>query len=502
MADKNEKNRIQNALKPFLKRLKLETHLKSVSVGICIGAFSGLLTVALSYILPYKIYFSYSIYTAIIIFLFSYIIAYILFKPELKHAALRVDQTGLHEKAQTMLQFSDEDNEFIRLQREDAISTLNSTPPKRMALRIPMRLAIVAVALLVAFSTCGFLPNSHREEIIKKEEQIKEQEEHIEKLIEKLEEEIEETPLTPELKEKAENILEELKEKLEKETNTGKKLASVNEAIEKFKELAKESKKDGLGDVSDSLKENESTKELGEAIESGDEEKLSEAIENIKEELENLEGNELKEKLEDLSSSIGKAGEKTTGELKDALSELSDALKDAAATGDLSGINDMLQNAKGAIEGNGSMENIEQLLEDIKNATSGEGKGQGEGQDEGQGEGKGEGQGEGQGEGSGEGKGQGSGAGKGSGKETDLDVSIYDPSLIGGDGDDVYVPGRIDYDGKVEKIELGESDIVEGSVPYGEVYNQYTDKAQQAMDRESVPDDIRSVIEKYFSSLE
>ena len=31
---------------------------------------------------------------------------------------------------------------------------------------------------------------------------------------------------------------------------------------------------------------------------------------------------------------------------------------------------------------------------------------------------------------------------KGEGKETKEDVSIYDPSLIGGDGKDEYVPGK------------------------------------------------------------
>ncbi len=48
---------------------------------------------------------------------------------------------------------------------------------------------------------------------------------------------------------------------------------------------------------------------------------------------------------------------------------------------------------------------------------------------------------------------------------------------------------------------MGKKDVVEGTVPYKEVFDEYAGRAGTAMERDNVPDTIRSAVEKYFSSL-
>lgn len=511
------KKQINNALKPYFKRLTKESFLKALIIGMIAGAVVGLVILALSHVLPIKIFFWHALVGFLISSAAAIIIAYNLLKPNVHKVAARVDGLGLNEKVQTMLELQDEEGTFARVQREDAINTLTTLPPRLLKLGFPKRLAAVCVALMVAFSLIGFLPNEHRQELLEKEKQLLEELEKVEDLLEKLEEEIEEADLSPELKEEVMEIVEELKEKLKSEKSTSKKLSAINEAKEKFEELLKKTKELELEDISDSLKENDNTKELGEAIEEGDTEKVKEELDEILEDIKDLEENELSEKLQELAESFENASENASNDLKESMKELANKLKEAAEKGeiDMSELEDMFdelgEKLEEAMTGEGTeIDNIDQLLEDLKKVQSesenpGENqdgsKGKSEGQNEGEGEGEGEGQDQDGGEGKG-GEGNGSGAGKGEGKETKEDVSIYDPSLIGGDGKDEYVPGKKDENGNVQKIELGEAELKEGTVPYDEVFQDYLNKARQAIERESVPDDIRSLIEKYFSSLE
>ncbi|NLN05208.1 MAG: hypothetical protein GX166_10400 [Clostridiaceae bacterium] len=504
------KKQINIALKPYLKRLKKESFLKALIIGLIAGAVVGIMILALSHVLPIKIFLWHALVGFFAATAAGILAAYNLLKPNIYKVAARVDGLGLNEKVQTMLELQDEEDTFARVQREDAINTLSSLPPKLLKLSFPKRLVAVCLALMVAFTLIGFLPNEHRQELLEKEKQLQEELEKVEDLIEKLEEEIENANLTPELKEKALEIVEELKEKLKGEKSVGKNLSAINEAKEKLDELLKEAKEQELEDISDSLKENENTKDLGEAIEQGDPEKVKEELENILEDIKDTEESELPDKLQELAESFEKAAEKASDELKEKMKELAEKLKEAAEKGeiDMSELEDMFDELGEKLEetmtGEGTeIDNIEQILEDLKKVQSESGNpGPGEGEGgEGQNEGNGKGQGEGEGEG-GEGNGNGTGAGKGEGKETKEDVSIYDPSLIGGDGEDEYVPGKKDENGNVQKIELGEAELKEGTVPYDEVFQDYLNKARQAIERESVPDDIRSLIEKYFSSLE
>jgi hypothetical protein len=144
--------------------------------------------------------------------------------------------------------------------------------------------------------------------------------------------------------------------------------------------------------------------------------------------------------------------------------------------------------------------------------------GQGQGQTPGQGQGQGQGQTPGQGQGQG-GSGSGSGDGQASpggeagtspipqnapsdGGQTTYEP-IYAPSLLGGEGGpDVNLPGSGDNSGDV----LGQGPTTPGDpsaslVPYDQVYSQYDQVNQQAMQNTSIPFQFITIIQSYFNLI-
>lgn len=76
---------------------------------------------------------------------------FLVFRPDEKDIARRVDRLGLEERMITMVELKDEQSYIAELQREDAVCEMKKVPPKQLKLRFPRKLLI---ALAIAF-VCG-----------------------------------------------------------------------------------------------------------------------------------------------------------------------------------------------------------------------------------------------------------------------------------------------------------------------------------------------------------
>ncbi|MEK7311894.1 MAG: hypothetical protein AAB382_07970, partial [Chloroflexota bacterium] len=83
---------------------------------------------------------------------------------------------------------------------------------------------------------------------------------------------------------------------------------------------------------------------------------------------------------------------------------------------------------------------------------------------------------------------------------------IYSPYRLGGaGGPEVQLPENGNGDPGNEIVGEGPSTVPdngESHVPYSEVYSQYNDAAQHAIDSDQVPSTLKPVVRDYFSSLE
>jgi len=132
------------------KRLVLEAILKSALYGVAIGFGVNFLVSALIWFFDFGgIWLSIGIGIGAVAV--SVVLLYFLkFRPTAQQIAHRVDRLGLEERMITMLELQEENSYIANLQRENAKEHLQGVSDRRLKLRVPL-----AIMLLAAFAVLG-----------------------------------------------------------------------------------------------------------------------------------------------------------------------------------------------------------------------------------------------------------------------------------------------------------------------------------------------------------
>jgi len=292
------------AVAVFLISLIYHIAVKQLPIALLLGAFGGIFAVVF----------------CVMLFVFLY--------PTHKRVAVRIDEIGLQDRVCTMLEYSDDQSEIARLQREDALKHLNSVSPKQMKSRLKKREFISCAAGVLAALVMLLIPYDLLATPLSAEElKEKTQQEIVKELLEAMREEVMLEKMPQDVQDEVNEIIEELQQELENAESELERAAAMEEAREKLEELLEEAiTKDEIGQA---LKENELTTELGEAIEQGDPEKVTEALENLEEKLK--EDETLIPELSDaLKQALEKSEIKEDDPLYQALDEFSKDLEETA----------------------------------------------------------------------------------------------------------------------------------------------------------------------------
>ena len=412
--------------KPLLDRcfqkLKLEAFLKSALWGLLAGAAAVTATAALAYLA--KLDALLLIIGAFILFAAGTTapLYFLRFRPTLEQAALRADGLGLEERTVTMLELAkkSDNSEIAGIQRQNTFKFLEKYRSANIGFRLFKKpVFCVLLASVLALSASGIVlsvssvrqaraqlipPPAHEAEILP-EDRI------IEELIEDLRELIDNSKVSDELKDKLHEIVDDMETDLENYDTINEKIAVISDTAERIKdiierELAKKP-------IAEELQERDSTKELGEAIETEDGDTIDDAFDKILEDIEGKQGEEKREAANQIAKDIEDAlneAQKPDSALEKALRDLAEALKEAASDSSEPGesgdekldeaaekalseagekVKEALEGEKQAGETDGKMqERIEQAIDELEKLLE-ENEGEGEGQGEGQGEGEG-----------------------------------------------------------------------------------------------------------------
>ena len=264
------------------------------------------------------------------------------------------------------------------------------------------------------------------------------------------------------------------------------------------------------------LAQNSASQAVGEALQNSDLNAAAQALGNINtSQLSAAQQQQLAQSLSQAASQL----QSTNQQLAQQLQSAADALQNgdtqaaqsalSAAAGTLSAQASQVTTAQAAASAAGQVANGRQSVAQAGQAQQGA-QGQGQGGQQGQGQnGQGASQGQGQGQGGGAGRGESNGStgpsnnGPGDGGVRTYEP-IYSPYHLGGTGGpDVPLSGTGDPGSQV--VGEGPSRPPTGGaaqVPYNEVYDQYYQSAQYAIDSGAVPPGFKPVIKDYFSSLE
>jgi len=494
---------MKKLLHPFKMKLIWEAFVKSWVVALTAGAvceFIFLLIMHLLALEPDK-------WLIAVVFGIPFVLSGLLLfglrhYPNMKRVVTRVDETGLEERVITMLEYKENNDFVVELQRNDALKHLEKVHPKQMKLTFrkkPFILCAIVVSLTVGFM---FVPYTIMGSIFAAESSVNEEEaQMIKELIEELRQKVKDTEVSDEIKEQLNEVVDELEENLSEEDSTLEKTAKISQAESEIKDIIENAvTKNKIGTA---LQQYESTKALGNAISDGDTDAVSEALSDMQDTLTALEGQEQGKQLNTVSSDIASAlalsgveagdalydalhtfGTSLTSEATEAVNgvdvdtevsssvsqaetEIIAALEEQAsieATAEQFG--DIIDETKDELLGNESEKSEEESKsEDEKSSEEQDGeKADGEKADSEKADGEASGN-----EMSGGGESQGGVEGEGDDSVSSKTESIYDPTS--------------------------------GSVKYGEVFDAYYGEYLAALEAGEVPDDLQAIIDQYYAAL-
>ena len=437
-------------------------------------------------------------------------------------------------------------NWLIQQQLDDAVDAASHVEP-RAALPIRVtRLELLSLLLAAALVTASLVIPNEQFAVLARQQAVKqavaEQVEQLEVIRQQIEEN---NTLTEGQKEELTKPLNEaIKQLQEGDLTQEQALSTLSEAEQQLRQLADPNalaQAQALQQAGAQLSHNQQTQAFGEALQNNDLTGAAQALANM--DVSNLTPAEQQQ----LASSLEQAAQQlqsTNPQLAQQLQQAADALRNgdtAAAQAALnSAAQTMASTASQVAQAQAASTAANQVgsgSQSVAQAGSGQqgqqgqgGQGQGQqGQGQGQGQGEGQGQGQGQGEGSGQGQGGqgGGGAGRGEGDGASQGGEaggspsnnngpgdggireyepIYSPYRLGGaGGPEVQLPEGGNGDPGNEIVGEGPGTVPdngESHVPYSEVYNQYNDAAQHAIDSDEVPSTLKPVVRDYFSSLE
>lgn len=361
---------------------------------------------------------------------------------------------------------------------------------KLYRMRLPVKVLRVLALVVVLTIGAGFMPV----------QRDKDAEAYANAQLERIEQvKAEETPV---LSKEEKKVFLEAAKALEKDLKTAKTKKAAEEAVreaqQNMKQLEKESVSKDLKELAETLKQEEDTAALSEALEQGDEASISQAMEQLLQKMAAMD----KGQAASLAQQLAEAAENISDEeLQEALKALEEALENGADPSEASEalknallsqaqVNSALRSSLQKLNRNVGQQSLAKKVEGEGESTGGEGQGS-----------EGEGTGGQTTNGGNGGTGTGTG-GQGRGFGHAEPEKIYTRSAAGKDGYDAQLKGTDSEEGQTTITEHRTMGQAGTSVPYDTVYGQYRNEAMETLENSSVPYGMRELVSDYFATLE
>ncbi|WP_337504925.1 hypothetical protein [Anaerotignum lactatifermentans] len=361
---------------------------------------------------------------------------------------------------------------------------------KLYRMRMPVKVLRVLALVVVLTIGAGFMP-------VRRD---KDAEVYANAQLERIEQvKAEETPV---LSKEEKKVFLEAAKALEKDLKTAKTKKAAEEAVreaqQNMKQLEKESVSKDLKELAETLKQEEDTAALSEALEQGDEASISQAMEQLLQKMAAMD----KGQAASLAQQLAEAAENISDEeLQEALKALEEALENGADPSEASEalknallsqaqVNSALRSSLQKLNRNVGQQSLAKKVESGSESTGGEGQGA-----------EGEGTGGQTGSGGSGTAGVGNG-GQGRGFGHAEPEKIYTRSAAGKDGYDAQLKGTDSDEGQTTITEHRTMGQAGTSVPYDTVYGQYRNEAMETLENSSVPYGMRELVSDYFATLE
>ena len=423
------------------------------------------------------------------------------------------------------------DDHLRRLQQSDAlVAAQQVNPGAALPLRLSLRQALVASLALAALILAIVLPNPQQQILASREETRRALAEQA-KALEDTKQSIEQSPnLSQEQKQQAQQAIQGAQNKLNDPNATPEQaLAALNDAqakLDALRDQAWQQKREDLRRAGQSLQADELTDPLADALTKDD---LKQAADQLRELTQDQAGGplpdtqqqQLANQLDQMARSLQRTDPQSAQRLREAAQRLRENSPQAAQE-KLDQVADALEQGTRSEAASKSIDEAQAQLDDARRAVAQAGdqeqtgeKGttassRAQGQPAGQPGDRGQsqpaqsaGQPEaGQPAGNGEADKQAGQTVQGHHEDTGTDNSVYAPGArLGADGSKVVLPDQSGNNAPDTSGQTNPGISGGATVPYQQVYRDYAQVADEALQTGSVPPNLRDYVRDYFSSL-
>lgn len=282
---------IKTALQPVWKRLLRQHFLVNLLRGLALAMLAALILLTYSFLRPWADVTFYCLAVAGIIILVTAVLA-VISRPGLWEAACQVDAKGLKERVSTALELSNflSDSPMQRLQREDALKHLREVDAAAaFPLQMPRREGKILLVLAGFLLLLNLIPNPWQGEVERQmavRQEITQQQKQVEKVKKELAKKNEKAPSAR--REEGIKALEELQHKLgsaKKQEEAMKSLAATEEQLQKLSSDKQDHVNSDMERLSQALKQDEISRELGEKLAAGDSREVEQSFAKMAEKL-------------------------------------------------------------------------------------------------------------------------------------------------------------------------------------------------------------------------
>lgn len=279
--------REEKLLKGYQRKLTLEAIVKSLVLALIAGFMLCILVSIISFATKFNaIWIALGVWAAATVG-FSVLFYFKIFRTTLDKTASRVDGMGLDERVITMIEFADSDNLIAQMQRQDTAAILQSVTPKRMKFAktkvfiiLASFMAAIACAAILMMSFSTVKAEEYKRQEAEKEAaagqapELSEEDKIIKQMLEDLRKIIADAKIQTSLRDKLNGMVDDLEESLKPTDTTEVKIAKISETAQKIHKILE-------NDIPYQLQQHDTTKMLGEALDSGDITKIEKAFEDM-----------------------------------------------------------------------------------------------------------------------------------------------------------------------------------------------------------------------------
>ncbi len=149
-------------LRPFIRRLRFESFLKSLFVALAAGVVASFTALVVMWLLSATNWIVFAVVFAAATVVVGVVSYFVIYRLSMHDIIRRIDEAGLQERLTTMEELWDDQSYIAQLQRQDTMRRIKALKPRAVRLALPLISGIILLSMSVISAAAAFIPQPQR----------------------------------------------------------------------------------------------------------------------------------------------------------------------------------------------------------------------------------------------------------------------------------------------------------------------------------------------------